>query len=90
MPKKKFTLTPQMITDYVGVEPKESGNYLTWPCPICKSIGRDKDSDHLRYDKRKRYAVCHFKINGKYQRHEKEIIEQIMNLTNITKENENV
>ena len=77
-------LTLNDIQEYLGQTGKKQGSEVSFSCPLCNSLGRDRHGDNLKFNTTKNVLYCFCEDS-----HSKQIISEIMKKKHEAKRMEN-
>lgn len=77
-------LTLNDIQEYLGQTGKKQGNEVSFSCPLCNSLGRDRHGDNLKFNTVKNVLYCFCEDS-----HSKQILSEIMKKKHEAKRMEN-
>lgn len=77
-------LTLNDIQEYLGQTGKKQGSEVSFSCPLCNSLGRDRHGDNLKFNTTKNVLYCFCEDS-----HSKQILSEIMKKKHEAKRMEN-
>ena len=77
-------LTLNDIQEYLGQQGKKQGSEVSFSCPLCNSLGRDRHGDNLKFNTVKNVLYCFCEDS-----HSKQILSEIMKKKHEAKRMEN-
>ena len=77
-------LTLNDIQEYLGQTGRKQGDEVSFSCPLCNSLGRDRHGDNLKFNTVKNVLYCFCEDS-----HSKQILSEIMKKKNEAKRMEN-
>ena len=77
-------VTLEDVREYLGQQGKKQGNEVSFSCPLCNSLGRDRHGDNLKFNTVKNVLYCFCEDS-----HSKQILSEIMKKKHEAKRMEN-